>query len=490
MKSSLSRRNFLRSASVLGAASLLSACMPGTDSLNSQESGTLRYLKILSTNDEHGWLEQGSDYGGADSLMYRWVRLEKIQDNPSRCMILSGGDLYTGPALSTWFKGESTIDVMNAMGYQAAAIGNHDFDYGLANLRARAEQAAFPLLSANIRRKDDGKVPEFIQPYIVKEVNGIKIGLIGLTTCETPVDTKPAHVGSLDFLHYETALLEIAPQVRQAGADLILVVGHLCTSELRSLAPLARQLEIPILFGGHCHEVTNETVEGVALVQSGSFWRGYTRVELLFDTEAKRVARLELGFHYNEPGKVDMALSDQIATWRSRSDSALWQKIGYVRQKISNRSVEMARLLGRGWLSVVRDAHVALASPRYIQSLPAGEITPASVVGMLASEDVLVNIELTGSQLVEVIEDYQPLVGGLIEKDGYRFLDGLPFDLRATYHVLVPDDLYEGCQHYPLKQMALSAQSTEINWREPVINWIASLKTSRLRPLEDFLGEL
>lgn len=487
MKAPLSRRDFLRSASILGAASVLAACTPPGSGQERRESETLRHLVILYTNDEHGWLEQGQDYGGADSLMYRWIHQEKILNDPAHHLILSGGDLYTGPALSTWFKGESAIDIMNAMGYQAAAIGNHDFDYGLDNLQARAAQADFPFISANIRQKATGAIPQFARPYIIKEVNGIKIGLVGLTTRETPIDTKPAYVADLDFFHYDTALKEAVPQARQAGADLILVVGHLCTTEIRSLVPLAQELAIPILFGGHCHEETNETVEGVVLVQSGSFMRGYIKIDLFFDIVAKKVVSLETSFHRNEPGKVDEALTGRIAAWRAKSDPVLWQRIGFARQKISRSSVQMARLLGKAWLSAVQGAQVSLASSRYVQSLPAGEITPAHVIGMLATDDVLVNIELAGSQLVEIIENHHPLVGGLEEKDVYRFPGGQSLDPETIYHVLVPDDIYEGCQGYPLKQMAVSAQVTGIGWREPVINWITSQKTSRTKPLDDFL---
>lgn len=488
MKPALSRRDFMRSASLLGAASLLAACSPARPGMESLENDNLRRLLILYTNDEHGWLEQGRDFGGADSLMHQWQHQEKINDHADQVLILSGGDLYTGPALSTWFKGESAIDIMNAMGYQAAAIGNHDFDYGLENLQRRAEQAKFPLLSANIRRKSTGARPSFARPYWVKSVNGVNLGLTGLTTRETPVDTKPAVVADLEFLPYEQALAEVVPQVRQAGADLVFVLGHLCTNEIRTLAPLARQLDIPILFGGHCHEITNEVVDGITLVQAGNFLRGYTKIELLFELPAKKVTRLETSYHENMPGKVDRELAERILSWRAQAPSFLWEQIGYARQKISRTSAEMGRLLGQAWLSAVEGAQVALAESRYIQSLPAGEITPASIISMLATDDVLVNVALSGAQIIEFFEAFRPLVGGLVEKDGFRFENGQPLQLEAVYQVLAPDDIYEGCQGYPLKQMALSASNTGLGWREPVIDWISALRTSPLKPLEKYLA--
>jgi 5'-nucleotidase/UDP-sugar diphosphatase len=488
MSSSLSRRDFLRSASLLGAASFLAACQVQGSALQDLETDNLRYLKILATNDEHGWLEQGEDYGGADSLMYTWVHDEKLLADPSHHLVLSSGDLYTGPALSTWFKGQSTIDILNAMGYAAAAIGNHDFDYGLDNLRLRAAQAAFPLLSANIHQKADGAVPDFAQPYVVKEVNGIKVGLVGLTTRETSVDTKPTYVAGFDFYHYDTALKEIVPQVRQAGADLVLVLGHICNSDMRSLAPLAHTLDIPLIFGGHCHELMNEDVAGVRLVQSGFFMRGYTRVDLLFDRSARKVTSLEATYLENHPGRTDASLSDRIASWRARSDLELWETFGYARREISRTSTVMAHLLGKAWLAAVPGAQVVLAESRYIQNLLAGEIAPASVIGMLATDDVLMEVELTGAQLLKIIKGHRPLVGGLVEaKAGYVFPDGQPLDPQAVYRVLVPDDIYLGCQDYPFSKVALSARDTGLSWRDPVFAWVQAQKTSWINPLENFL---
>jgi hypothetical protein len=121
---------------------------------------------------------------------------------------------------------------------------------GFDNLRARTARAAFPLLSANIRRKADGAVPDFARLYVIKAVNGIKVGLVGLTTRESPVDTRPVHVAGLDFLHFDTALKEVAPRVRQAGADLILNMGHFCTRDMRSLASADQVLVPDDLYAG------------------------------------------------------------------------------------------------------------------------------------------------------------------------------------------------------------------------------------------------
>ncbi|MFQ5750693.1 MAG: hypothetical protein ACE5HI_01740, partial [bacterium] len=184
-----------------------------------------RQIIILYTNDEHGWMEATENSGGAAGMMGLWRENEGYVTDSS-FIILSGGDMWTGPAISTWFQGESMTEVMNAMEYSAAAIGNHEFDFGVNGLQARLQQADFPFLSANIREKTTGNIPAFSTPYVIREVNGVRVGIIGLTTTTTPVSTFPDNVKDFDFIPYEDALREVVPQVRAAGAQLLVVAGH------------------------------------------------------------------------------------------------------------------------------------------------------------------------------------------------------------------------------------------------------------------------
>jgi 5'-nucleotidase / UDP-sugar diphosphatase len=484
----ITRREFLRSAMLFGTAGLLAACVSPGEDFARLETDTIRRLVILYTNDEHGWMESWEQASGADGMFHLWQTREGY-DPSGPYLILSGGDMWTGPALSTWFEGESMIDMMNAMGYQAAAIGNHDFDYGLDSLRARMAQASFPFLSANIRRKDDGSVPDFATPFINLNINGVNVGIIGLTTIETSIDTLPEHVAELDFLPYERALRETVPQVRSKGADLILVLAHICTSEMERLAPIAAELDIPLIFGGHCHEETNAVVSGVTLVQSGSFLINYIRIALLYDTAARRVVDIHSSLQPNRTKRTDQDLQTRIAAWRQRSDPDIWKPIGYARGKIDSQSPTMAAMLTSAWLSAYPQGQVAIASPRYVQSIPAGEITPATVISTLPTENQLVDVLLTGKQILEIIAARQPILGGITEGDGYIFDDGSLLQAEASYHVLLPDALYQGGNYYVIKDDPPGARYTGINWKAPVIEWIASLHTSSSNPLEDHLGE-
>ncbi|MCK4903986.1 MAG: hypothetical protein KAS35_04785, partial [Candidatus Marinimicrobia bacterium] len=171
---------------------------------NNDSDDDTHTIVILYTNDEHGWIEKSEYTDGAANMMGLWREIEGYNGD-DRYLLLSGGDNWTGPAISTWFEGESTVDVMNAMEYDASAIGNHEFDFKVDGLYERIEQAEFPYLSANIREKVSGEIPDFATPYIIKDIDGVLVGIIGLTTTSTPYSTFPDFVVDYDFIEYSVA---------------------------------------------------------------------------------------------------------------------------------------------------------------------------------------------------------------------------------------------------------------------------------------------
>ena len=148
---------------------------PGRPS-GSPTSG-LREIVILRTNDEHGHLvpteTQSFVQGGAGHAAADWLSRgydPRVEGGP--VLLLSGGDNWVGPAISTWFKGEPTIEVMNAMGYAASVIGNHEFDFGQELLQKRIAQAEFPYLAANLYAAGSDRVADLAQAYVILDVNG------------------------------------------------------------------------------------------------------------------------------------------------------------------------------------------------------------------------------------------------------------------------------------------------------------------------------
>lgn len=448
------------------------------------ETDTLRHLVILYTNDVHGHLEKTKGGGGAVGIMARWNR--EIGKDGDRFLILDGGDMWTGPVLSTYFQGESTIEVMNAMGYDAAAIGNHDFDFGLAALRQRAQHAHFPFLAANVRDKD-GTLPDFLRPFIVVKVNQVSVGILGLTTGELLMDTNPVAVENLRLISYESALRDAAAQARAAGAELLILISHLCKSEAYHLASVAAEEGIAVLGGGHCHEVVNDVVDGVLLVQSGSFWDGYLRIDLYFDKTTEKVVDLRSVYVRNLPGRSDSRIEALLARWRAALPAELGEAIGYLRQPIGRESEAMAGLLAQAWMSAYPQAQIVLANPRYLaQPIPAGYLTPALWFDILPTNNTLLDVSLTGEQIVALLENHHPLYGGLVERNGqYVLANGASLEPDARYHVLLPQALYG---HYDIRQFSpATVTDTGVDWRQAVIDWLVAHPTSPKQPLDEIL---
>ncbi|MFC1618533.1 bifunctional metallophosphatase/5'-nucleotidase [Candidatus Neomarinimicrobiota bacterium] len=460
--------------------------IPGCKEQATQPNGEIqRQLVILYTNDEHGWMEATASTDGAAGLMGLWREEEGYTDD-GPFLVLSGGDMWTGPAISTWFQGESMVEVMNAMEYDAAAIGNHEFDFQVAGLYDRLEQAEFPFLSANIREKATGNIPDFAQPYIIEEINGIQVGLIGLTTISAPTSTFPDYVKDYDFIAYDEALSEVTPQIQSAGAELIMVVGHITQYEMRALASTAASLGIAIVGGGHDHRRVAEMQDGVALIEGGGEMKSYAKVELAFDTEADTMISLAVSNHDNVGGTPDAEVGGIVSYWAAQEDAALSEVIGYLSATIFSYSPAMHNMVTDAWLAAFPQAAISATNRGGFRAdITAGDITLGTIVGVLPFENSVVELEITGSELISYIQNENPVVGGMTTMGGYFHTDGTPISNDSTYSVLVTDYMWSASSSLPVYDP--EPYPTNANWRDPVIDWIRAQNTTAADPLDNYL---
>ncbi|MCB8978876.1 MAG: bifunctional metallophosphatase/5'-nucleotidase [Ardenticatenaceae bacterium] len=456
---------------------------------------TIREITILYTNDEHGWMAGLQAGGSAANLMGLWRTAEGYQPD-GNFLLLSGGDMWTGPAISTWFQGQSMAEVMNAMGYDAAAVGNHEFDFGLETLKTRAAESEFPFLSANIRYKADGTTPEDlgIRPYTIVTVNDIQVGIIGLTTRSTPTTTNPVNVAEFDFIGYETALREVVPQVREAGAEMIVVPGHICQDELENLAQNVADLGIRLLGGGHCNELLATEMDGIVLLEGGTALAGYARATFEFDTATDTVVSVDYGVRSNSGGTADPVVESIVMRWQEEADVELNRTIGYSEQGVARRSQEMQSLITEAWLWAYPAADVAITNLGGMRAdLPPGDISLADVVGVMPFDNVIVELLLTGEQLEVMLGQDSAAVGG-VYRDNFRWNlknSGEELDPDAVYTVLVNDFMYAGGDDYALLAVYdPNGYDTSINWRQPVIDWILAQDSSPDRPIDEAIQTL
>ncbi|TMX30757.1 bifunctional UDP-sugar hydrolase/5'-nucleotidase [Vibrio rotiferianus] len=249
----------------LSAAILATLAGCATQPAHEWNEDTTYKLTVLHTNDHHGrfWQNKYGEYGmAARKTLIDELRAE-IQAEGGSVLLLSGGDINTGVPESDLQDAEPDFKGMSKIGYDAMALGNHEFDNPLEVLFKQQEWANFPMLSANIYDKETGE--RLFQPYAMFNKQGIKIAVIGLTTEDTAKLGNPEFIGEVDFRDPKQEAKKLIAELKQTEKpDLIFAVTHMGHYENGNRgvnAPgdvaLARYLnegDLDMIVGGHSQE--------------------------------------------------------------------------------------------------------------------------------------------------------------------------------------------------------------------------------------------
>jgi len=237
--------------------------------------------------------------------------------------------------------------------------------------------------------------------------------------------------------------------------------------------------------GGHCNEFVGNVVSGVAIIEGGSHMESYAKLEIYFDTETDQVVSMTPSVHYNSGGIPDAQIATIVEYWETQMNDTLSYVIGYAGQEIGDRSNEMYNMITDSWLTTFPSADISLTNIGGIrQSIPSGDITLATLVGVLPFENTIVELELTGQQLMDGI--FNLVVGGMTTINGFRLSNGASIHPDSTYIVLTTDYLYSR-PDYHFQYDDPDPYRTGVHYRQPVIDWIVSLNTSATDPLNNYL---
>ena len=249
---------------------MIAALMPGLSSMSfaaETEAETKQDIVILVTSDVHCGIDQGFGYEGLEQIR------EALQKNGDYTILVDDGDSIQGEPIGMITRGESMIDLMNAMDYDVAIPGNHEFDYGMDTFLNLTKRADFPYISCNLNKEGDTLLP----PYVIKDVNGTKIAFVGVTTPKTLSTTMPKNFQDKEgnyiygFLQedetgeklYE-AVQSAVDDAREEGADYVIVMAHLGNEA--ECEPwtykdvIANVSGIDILIDGHSHDTDQVTM--------------------------------------------------------------------------------------------------------------------------------------------------------------------------------------------------------------------------------------
>ncbi|MEC0267006.1 5'-nucleotidase C-terminal domain-containing protein [Paenibacillus anseongense] len=262
-----------------------------------------KVVDILTTNDIHGKIEVGFDkkrnqgQGGIETVGGIVTDFRTV--NPEGTVVVDGGDAWQGTLISNTTNGQSVMDTMAQVKYDAAAIGNHEFDFGRDVLINNIKNAKFPILGANIIDTKTGKRVDWTQPYVIIEKDGLKIGIIGFATPQTTSTTKSTNIEGLSFVDPVPLAKELSAELRAKGVDIIMVTSHLpgeqnqksaeIISELADLAKGTGNGTLDAIVGGHSHMRVSGIVNGIPVVEAQSWLYAVGHIQLFVDKTTKQV---------------------------------------------------------------------------------------------------------------------------------------------------------------------------------------------------------
>jgi len=397
------------------------------------KSGSER-ISIIHTNDLHGHVlpekVAGWERGmGGYAVFASWVK-EVRRQNQSRDIataLVDSGDIFMGTPEGGLRKGGAVVELMNRLHYDACAVGNHEFDYGYYNLKQLASLARFPFLGANIYWKGSGKLVDFIRPFLIKKMGGVKVAFIGVVTEETASITIPRNVDQVVFKSPAEVIQSYLPFFRGEEIDLLVVMSHL---GLEGDRDLVREVpEIDLVIGGHSHDLTQRPrmVEDSAalIVQAGSYGRYAGQLDLWVDKKNDRIARHDYHLFVNREMSypADLEIARYLEEVKKELGEEYDQAAGLTLSDIIPHP-ERESYLGDLITDAVRETagtDLAFQNAYGIRSsLLEGTITKREVYNVLPFGDTIVTMELSGKQIKNLLERSLTLEKGMLQVSGLK----------------------------------------------------------------------
>lgn len=437
-------------------------------------------MTVLYFNDFHGHLLPFKRFYGDKKLSggfsYLSALVKKIRAENDQIgidtLVLSSGDNFQGTPLSTAFRGKVEIKAYNLLGLDASAVGNHDFDFGSDDLFDLRYQANFPMLSANVY---DAKSSElsFLPFEVIEMGSGLRVGIIGLSTPETPITTHPLNVESLRFTRPELALQQYL-HIIDEETDLIVVLSHLGEETDRNIARQYPGLDI--ILGGHTHTLLADpiTIGDVMICQAGDRGLFLGRLELEVKDDRSYLISNRL-IPITPELENDKEMSELIDSYQQKLSSEISRVVGRSEvfldgERATIRTGETN--LGNFTADLMRlrtDSDVALINAGAIRaSMPPGLITIEHVMRTFPMNNQIETVEVSGKQLFLVLQrsvkgllasSPSDLYGGFLQVSGLSFrirgrqitdvrIKGKPLQLYQVYKVATGDFLAAGGDGY------------------------------------------
>lgn len=396
-------------------------------------------ISVYHTSDVHGWYssrpakwnKETPDrlIGGFPALS----ALVKKEKNP--WLLLDSGDMFQGTPEGNFTKGMATVALMNELGYSAAVVGNHDYDYGEESLKAMVSSASFAMLGANVYTKEDGKPVSYLRPYTIVERAGKKIAVLGLAGRHTATSTLPANVKHLYFLDEEAEAAKWTAEIKTKKPDAMIILAHIGiggdtagritdVSTWTFTAQEASHGTIGVaraaggaqaVFGGHNHaglaKGWYDKESSTLVLESFTGLTDVTRLDLQFDdaTGAFTGATAEMVPLWIDKTGEDEEVKTLISGFTKEVDKEMGIVIGESAFDLLKSTTGLDSDIGNWFTDAMRrqsGADVAFQNTPGIRAeLRKGPVRIRDVYQVMPFENTLVKLTMTGGQIKKLLAD-------------------------------------------------------------------------------------
>ena len=472
---SWTRREFLKLAGQAGVLSAVPTLASAATALNSDTV----CISILHTTDIHGHILPTSDYDGnpdRGGLARCVTQIRRWQRQNRNSILIDVGDVYQGTEVSLRNKGELMIDLFNHLGYDAWVVGNHEFDWGIEPFHQALQRSTMPVLAANtiLEGKSAGEFADAkhplakIQPFILKEIAGIKLAIVGITTPGMSFWLPREFTRGIDFRQPVEPVRRAIAKARSEGADAIVLTGHMGLKPrtggddfANSVTALTSEFpDVAAFIAGHTHQVIpSRLTNGVLFTQADHFGIHAGRVDLLFDRNSKKLlGREAICELMDNRVHLDDVVISRARSHLAESDAALAQPIGELAETLRARSrpgrpSDIERLICAAIMEALGERNVAVDGVMHgvfdeNANLTAGPKTVNDIWNVIPYENFIVTAPLSSDEIKAVMgevyasHERRNLLGFDVKLEGrgadcritsMTLQDGRPLDRSKEY---------------------------------------------------------